>query len=153
MKAEAVQKVVGPWMGVASSTDYPKLAYVADEVKTTVARVFPELGATRVFVGCPHTLKKHSHHQRKDTDRSGRNWRAFMHTNHFPKTICVHPHAETELETAHLVGMFFHEFGHLICDIVKCPNTQKNADRVVKKYFGIEIKYKGPGRVQYVASR
>lgn len=145
-----VEKMEGPWTQLGASTGYPKLAYAMGEVKRVVSAIFPELAGTKLFVGCPHTMEKHSHHQVKDTDRSGKNWRAFMHTGHFDNTICVHPHAEKELKMDQLIGMVFHEFGHRIADLKKVKNTQKNADLMIEKYFGIKIRYRGPGRIQYV---
>lgn len=152
MKSAPVYKSKGSWQNVAKDSGYPNLAYAFDTVKRLVSGVFPELGKVGLYIGCPHSLMKHSHHQIKNSDKSGKNWRAFMHTNHFPSTICVHPHAETELRLRNLMGMFLHEFGHQIADIEKIPNTQEAADRMVKKYFGIDIKYEGPGRVQTVIS-
>jgi len=145
-----VRKAGGTWQQAAATTGFPNLSYAFDQVKKTVSTVFPKLAKTGLYVGCPHAMAKHSHHQIKNTDKSGKNWRAFMHTGHFDDTICVHPHADKELEMKNLIGMTFHEFGHLINDIVGLPNTQKNADAVIKKYFGVDIKYGGPGRVQYV---
>jgi hypothetical protein len=141
-----VKRVKADWSEVR---EYPRLAFAFSKVQEAVTSVFPELRNIKLFVGCPHNVEKHSHHQWKDTDRSGKNWRAFMHTGHFKDTICVHPHAETELEMRNLIGMFLHEFGHQINDIVNIPNTQKNADGVIYRFFGIKIKYSGPGRVQY----
>ncbi len=143
----AVKRVRGDW---TDAREYPRLAYAFSQVKDTVSLVFPGLAAIKLFIGCPHGLEKHSHHQWKDSDKSGKNWRAFMHTGHFKDTICVHPHAEGELKMRNLIGMFFHEFGHQINDIINIPNTQKNADAVVERYFGFKIKYSQPGRVQYV---
>jgi hypothetical protein len=141
-----VKQVSGDWTLVR---EYPKLAYAFSTVQDAVARVFPELASVQLFIGCPHQMKKHSHHQWKDTDKSGRNWRAFMHTGHFKNVICVHPHADRELKMRNLIGMMLHEFGHQINDLVGLPNTQKNADLVIFRYLGIGIKYEGPGRVQY----
>jgi hypothetical protein len=129
--------------------EYPNLAFAFMQVKTAVTSVFPELRGIKLFVGCPHGLGKHSHHQWKDEDKSGKNWRAFMHTGHFKDTICVHPHADVELPMRNLIGMMLHEFGHQINDIINIPNTQKNADGVIQRFFGIKIKYSQPGRVQY----
>jgi hypothetical protein len=145
-----VRKAGGSWQEIASATGFPNLTYAFDQVKKTVSTVFPKLAKTGLFIGCPHSMKKHSHHQLKDTDRSGKNWRAFMHTGHFDDSICVHPHAEKELGMHNLIGMLFHEFGHMINDILGIPNTQKNADAVIERYFNMKIKYEQPGRVQYV---
>lgn len=142
----AVKRIRGDWK---EAREYPRLAFSFSSVKDAVSRVFPELADTKLFVGCPHQEGRHGHHQIKDTDKSGKNWRAFMHTNHFKKTVCTHPHAETELPGRNLIGMFLHEFGHLINDVVGLPNTQKNADWVILKYLGIPIKYSNPGRIQY----
>jgi hypothetical protein len=150
VNAIPVQRVQGTWIDLAESTEYPKLAYAMNEVKKVAGGVFPELADMKLFVGCPHCMDKHSHHQWKDSDRTGKNWRAFMHTNHFPKTICVHPHAEKELEMRNLLAMLFHEFGHSVCDIVGWKNTQENADRASFRFFGVEIFYEGPGRVQTI---
>ncbi len=129
---------------------FPKLTRAFHKVKKAVSRVFPELAKVRLYIGCPHALEKHSHHQWKDSDRSGKMWRAFMHTGHFDDTICVHPHAEGELSERQKIGMLFHEFGHIINDLMGYKNTQKNADASIRKFFGLEIKYEGPGRVQYI---
>lgn len=142
----AVKRIKGDWK---EAREYPRLAFSFSSVKDAVSRVFPELADTKLFVGCPHQDTKHSHHQLKNSDGSGKNWRAFMHTNHFKKTVCVHPHADTELQTRNLIGMLLHEFGHLINDIIGLPNTQKNADGAIERYLGIKIKYSNPGRVQY----
>jgi hypothetical protein len=150
MQASPVLKVGGSWETQAVKTGLRNLPLAFDRVRGAVASLFPDLADVRLFVGCPHCLEKHSHRQWKNEDRSGRSWRAFMHTNHFPKTVCVHPHAETELLMQNLIGMFFHEFGHLIADLVGVPSTQKNADGVILRYFGIKIGYEGKGRVQFV---
>lgn len=146
VEVRPVKHVSGDWTEVR---EYPKLAYAFSAVKDAVSRVFPELASFQLFIGCPHQQSKHSHHQWKNSDRSGRNWRAFMHTGHFDKVICVHPHADRELKMRNLIGMILHEFGHQINDVIGIPNTQKNADGVIYRFLGIKIKYDGPGRVQY----
>ncbi len=152
MTIPLVRKASGSWKDVATSTGFPNLVKAFHQVKEVVQTRFPALSDVGLYIGCPHSMKKHSHHQIKNTDRSGRNWRAMMHTGHFRKSICVHPHADTELKMRNLIGMLFHEFGHIINDIVGLPNTQANADKVIKKFFGVNIKYEGPGRIQYIAS-
>lgn len=147
MDIQEVKRVRGDWQSIK---DYPRMAMAFEKVKEAVGAVFPELRKTRIFIGCPHQKEKHSHHQWKDTDKSGKNWRAFAHTNHFPSTVCFHPHAEKEMETRNLIGMMLHEFGHQINDVVGLPNTQKNADLVILKYLGLKIKYSNPGRIQYI---
>ena len=151
--ASKVSKLSGSAVEMIDKSGYPNLAYAFSEVKALACLVFPNMQDLKLFVGCPHAMGKHSHHQLKDSDRSGRSMRALFHTCHFPHTICVHPHVETEVtDMRHLVGLLGHEIGHIIADDLKLKNSQKQADRLSRKFLGIPITYKGERRLQYYAS-
>lgn len=146
--AKPIRHATGNAVELIDESGYPNIVYAFSQIKQLAASVFPELRDARLVIGCPHQLGKHSHHQIKDSDRSGRNWRAFAHTVHFPNTVCIHPHAENELPLKHLIPMMSHEFGHLIAEVLKAKNSQKQADRLSEKYLGIGIKYTTPARLQ-----
>lgn len=146
--AAPVRRKAGTAVQLIDESGYPNITYAFTQIKQLAIGVFPQLADARLVIGCPHQMGKHSHHQIKDSDRSGRNWRAFAHTVHFPNTVCMHPHAESELPLNHLIPMMAHEFGHLIAEVLKVKNSQKAADRLSEKYLGIGIKYTTPARLQ-----
>ncbi len=151
--ASPVRRLHGDAVTLIDESGYPNLVYVFNEVKKLAVSVFPGLADLKLFVGCPHAMAKHSHHQLKDTDKTGRNKRALFHTCHFPHTICVHPHVETEVtDLRHLTGLIGHEIGHIIADDLKLKNSQKQADRLSAKFLGIPIVYRGSRRLQYYKS-
>lgn len=146
--AKPVQRMSGDAVTLMDESGYPNIVYAFSQIKQLASSVFPDLANARLVIGCPHQMGKHSHHQIKDSDKSGRNFRAFAHTVHFPNTVCIHPHAEHELPLKHLIPMMSHEFGHLIAEVLKVKNSQKAADRLSEKYLGIGIKYTTPARLQ-----
>lgn len=76
--------------------------------------------------------------------------RAYMHTLHLPGKVCVSSEACT-LSPAHLVGLYLHELGHPMATKVYGRSEQEDADRAVKEFLGVTIRYKGPLLLEWVS--
>lgn len=76
--------------------------------------------------------------------------RAYMHTQHLPGKVCVSSEAWT-LSPAHLVGLYLHELGHPMATKAYGRSEQEDADRAVKEFLGVTIKYKGPLLLEWVS--
>lgn len=76
----------------------------------------------------------------KRYDKEG--YRLYMHVGHLRNKICVVAEAE-KLPRRNLIGLFLHEFGHMIGGI-----TQYDADMAILVNFGIQIFY--DKEIQYI---
>jgi len=101
-------------------------------VNRFVGHRFPEFYEVGLYIGCPMAEEQH----RADP-------RGYMHTHCRPETICS-SWAAGELSMANLLGLFLHEFGHLIGG-----NEQADADIAILESFGLPILYDRRG-VQYI---
>jgi len=110
-------------------------------VREFVAQRFPRLKRVEFNPLCREILKFRTAHS---DELKGR--RAMMHVAHHPNIICAWAHAVLRLSANHLVGLFLHEFGHL-----GSRGNDQQADRWVKKHFGIEILYGGPLNLEWVS--
>jgi len=70
--------------------------------------------------------------------------RMYAHVGHMDGYVCV-SHDFGDLPEATAIGILLHELGHLLC-----PNGEPSADLIIKKKFGIEIKYSPEFELQYV---
>lgn len=78
-------------------------------------------------------------------------WRQFMHTLCRPMAVCVAAAAEREMTLPELLGMFAHEFGHIVGEKERYPEHSRNpktpqrvqdeANWIAKNILGIPIKY------------
>ena len=104
---------------------YPRLTEHFEKVKDLVSKKYPGMAGVEINVGCPiiHTRRENG---------SGR---SYMHVDHHPQTVCVHPAAEL-LPVKNLWGLYLHEFGHLLD-----PNGEGEANQVICDSFGIRIIY------------
>lgn len=75
--------------------------------------------------------------------------RAFMHTLHAPGKLCVAREA-AGLDSEHLCGLFLHELGHPMATRSWGRSEQEDADRAVKEFLGITIRYKGDLLLEWV---
>jgi hypothetical protein len=99
-----------------------------------------------------HCLQIFNDRQKKGHPLLGR--RAFMHSGHTrnqrggPRvcTICCWGPATEELSGSFLVGLFLHEFGHLIT-----RGNEKKADRWVFEKLGVPLRYKGDLKLEWVS--
>lgn len=98
----------------------------------------PKVGQLKLRVDCPlmRTTRKTSP-------------RAFMHTLHVPGTVCVAREA-AGLDAEHLTGLFLHELGHGLATREWKRSEQEDADRAVREFFGVTIRYKGPLLLEWV---
>ena len=77
----------------------------------------------------------------KDHKKSKRQYMHVFCSNYYNDPIC-YAEAVNNLPLKHIRGLIWHEIGHIIADDEMLKSTEKQADRMIKKYFGIEIKYK-----------
>ena len=75
--------------------------------------------------------------------------RAFMHTLHAPGKLCVAREA-AGLDSEHLCGLFLHELGHPMATRSWGRSEQEDADRAVKEFLGITIRYNGDLLLEWV---
>ena len=108
------------------------------QVRKFVGNKFPKLKRTKLCIGCKE-LKND-----KRYDKEG--YRLYMHVGHFTNKICVVTQA-AKLPKRNLIGLFLHEFGHLIGGA-----TQYDADTAILNNFGIPILYDHK-EIQYIVSR
>lgn len=94
-------------------------------VKKIIAQKFPSAASVNLIIGCPIAEKDH-----KDSPRQ------YAHALHLDNVICV-THKMEELPTKNLVGIFFHEFGHILGG-----NEENEADMLIMENFNIVIKYR-----------
>ena len=81
-------------------------------------------------------------HRCKDADKEHQeNKRQYMHSLHFPDTIC-YAKATEKLPAKYIKGLIWHEIGHILSDLKGKKSTEKQANAIIKKIFGITIKYK-----------
>lgn len=79
--------------------------------------------------------------------------RAFMHTGgHARGKVCSSP-AAAMLSTEHLVGLFLHELGHNIAAKEWRRSEQEDADKAVRDFLGVKIKYRGPLLLEWVTTK
>lgn len=64
--------------------------------------------------------------------------RQYAHTFHYSKVICI-AGAWIALPINHEMAVIAHEVGHLLAG--KADHTEKEADRIANKFFGIRIRY------------
>lgn len=69
-----------------------------------------------------------------------------MHVFHVPGCICC-ARASEKLPLKNLYGIFFHEFGHLIC-----PGDEFDADNAILDNFGLLIVYRGKKELQEIST-
>lgn len=75
--------------------------------------------------------------------------RAFMHADHAPRKVCVAREA-AGLDSEHLCGLFLHELGHPMARVAWGRTEQEDADRAVKEFLGVTIRYKGDLLLEWV---
>lgn len=77
-------------------------------------------------------------------------WRNFAHTFHYADIVCISKAADKELTKDEMLGIFAHEFGHLVADRLGLRGhrsahmkaaAQDEADRVSEEIFGLPIQY------------
>jgi len=121
---------------------FPALGSSFRSVRKLVSQQFPSLKKTQFHLDCPVLKEVHVHRPDHYWRKRGREWRNFMHTGHGGEwNICVHPHAEYEVTIGHQQGLFLHEFGHIIANLLGIESSEENADAVILQYFGIPIEY------------
>lgn len=105
-------------------------------IKSEVARAFPYLSRTRLRL-CVAANAEHA-----------QSFRQHAHTFCVDDTsICV-ARAIENLPDENIVGLLWHEFGHLIGGP---KSTEKAADGYIWKNFGVKIRYdRNNGNIQYV---
>lgn len=112
---------------------YPRLVGHFEQARDLVSRKFSEMVGVELRIGCPDI----------DMRRKNGSARSYMHVNHWPNTICVHPAAEL-LPARNLWGLYLHEFGHLLD-----PGGEGEANQVINDAFGIRILY-GEDMLQFI---
>jgi hypothetical protein len=92
-------------------------------------------------IGCPVIAR----HRRTDA-------RAFMHTGgrHAAGQVHVAPEAAL-LELTYLTGLFLHEIGHEIATRAWARSEQEDADKAVREFLGVRLRYKGPLLLEWVS--
>lgn len=95
----------------------------------------------KLRIDCPLMLR-----MRKESPR------AFMHAMHVPRTVCV-ASAAAGLQPEHLVGLFLHELGHPMAMTAWGTSEQEDADKAVRQFLGITLKYKGDLLLEWVPTR
>jgi hypothetical protein len=103
--------------------------------RALLAETHPEVLAFGLWVGCPICEKAHREA-----------YRNFMHVGHHPATVCSSAAAKG-LGKANLLGLFLHEFGHVIGG-----PSQWEADQAILWTLGIPIRYDRRG-IQFVEER
>lgn len=74
--------------------------------------------------------------------------RAYAHCGHLGHTVCIAP-CIADLDLDHQVGIFLHEFGHIL---TPRGGDEKDADVAVKAWLGVTIEYDRKLELQYVAA-
>ena len=97
-----------------------------------VGKRYPHVLRYGLNFGCPDCEAAHRRHKRQ-----------FMHVGHVPGMVCCAA-ASARLPARNLMGMFLHEFGH----VVGGPE-QWDADLAIFNRFGIPIGY-DEKKLQYV---
>jgi len=117
---------------------------VYSDVARVVGKVYPKLGRTRLYLGCPEIAKRRRSH-RDPMERR----RSFAHTGHKRGVICVDP-AVLDLGLGYQIGLMFHEFGHLI---ESQTTDQAHADYANLADFGLPIRYRGPLTLEWISPK
>jgi hypothetical protein len=102
------------------------------KVRALVARGHPEVLGYGLLLGCPTTERDHAVQSRR-----------YMHVGHQPGCVCASRSVE-RLPRKNLVGLFLHEFGHIIGG-----PEQWDADMGIFRALGISILYDRRG-VEFV---
>jgi hypothetical protein len=101
-------------------------------VRSIASQYDPRLGSCSLLLGCADA---NAAHRRKH--------RQYMHVQHYPGVVCV-AGAASRLGKKSLLGLFMHEFGHLLGGA-----TQWQADLTAFQCFGYPIRY-DPKDVQFI---
>ena len=95
------------------------------KARDLVSKKSPAMADVKIHVGCPAI----------DERRKNGSKRSYMHVNHWPGVICVHPDAEV-LPARNLWGLYLHEFGHLLD-----TGGEGEANQAIQDGYGIRILY------------
>jgi hypothetical protein len=125
---------------------YKKIIKHFEEVKEFIGLSFPRFRNFKLYIGCPYI------EERRQLEDWFERQRAYMHTNCMKNTICVHPLAE-KLSSAHLYGLFLHEFGHHLWGSKAGEFGQANADLSILTAFGIPIYYNKKREIQFIEQK
>ena len=95
----------------------------------------------RLKVGCPMVAAS----RRRDK-------RAYMHVDHLKGVVCTIP-AAAQLSANHLVALFLHEIGHPMAMKAWGRSEQEDADKSVRDFLGVRLRYRGPLLLEWVPTR
>ena len=101
-------------------------------VRSAASQCDPKVGSYSLLFGCPDADAEHRRASRQ-----------YMHVQHHPGVVCC-ARAASRLSKKSLLGLFMHEFGHLLGGA-----TQWQADVTAFQCFGYPIRYDARG-VQFV---
>src|SRR3990172_348125 len=118
------------------SRKQPALERIFNRVRSFVSRRFPELRSIKLYSGCPDAERSHRHLKGTRFDKDGHS-RYYMHWGHIKGFVCTSSHVFRELKKDELYGIFLHEFGHALADLLGITNSQDQADGLIWKYFRI----------------
>jgi hypothetical protein len=75
-----------------------------------------------------------------------------MHVGHRSGKVCASA-AAARLPVEHVVGLFLHELGHPMAMAAWRRSEQEDADRAVREFLGVRLRYRGPLLLQWVPRR